>query len=109
MNPGSKLPDFDDLVALNQRDPQAFEQLRRQLLDDVVSTAPEHHRPALARVLERIESTRRAAATPMDSAVAASRLMQESLGTLLVCWKQAQFRMSGLQATTLIDRIQRRR
>jgi len=109
MKTGPRLPDFDELVALNQRDPDAFEQLRKQLLDEAVSAAPEYHRPALARVLERIDSTRRAAATPMESAVAASRLMQESLGTLLVCWKQAQFRMSGLQATTLIDRIQRRR
>jgi hypothetical protein len=109
MRPDTRLPDFDVLVALNQSDPEAFEQLRKQLLDDAISSAPEYHRPALARVLERIESTRLASATPMDAAVAASRLMQESLGTLLVCWKQAQFRMSGLQATTLIDRIQQRR
>lgn len=105
----TRLPDFDELVALNRRDPEAFEQLRRQLLDDAVSAAPAHHRPALARVLDRIEATRRKAETPMDSAIAASRLMQESLGTLLVCWKQAQFRMAGLQATSLVERIARRR
>lgn len=105
----TRLPDFDALVALNERDPAAFEQLRRQLLDDAVSTAPAHHRPALARVLERIEASRREAASPMESTIAASRMMQESLGTLLVCWKQAQFRMAGLQATSLVERIARRR
>jgi hypothetical protein len=109
MRPHTTLPDFDALVALNQRDPAAFDELRKQLLDDAVNSAPEYHRPALKRVLERIEATRESSATPMEAAVAASRLMQESLGTLLVCWKQAQFRMSGLQATTLIDRIQQRR
>jgi hypothetical protein len=109
MKRDTRLPDFDTLVALNQRDPEAFEQLRKQLLDEAVSSAPDYHRPALRRVLERIEATRLASTTPMEAAVSASRLMQESLGTLLVCWKQAQFQMSGLQATTLIDRIQQRR
>jgi hypothetical protein len=109
MRPGTRLPDFDTLVALNQRDPQAFEQLRKQLLDEAVSSAPEYRRPALARVLQRIESTRLRSATPMEAAVSASRLMQESLGTLLTCWQQAQFKISGLQAATLIERAQRRR
>lgn len=99
-----RLPDFDTLVALHRKNPEAFEQLRRQLLAEAVEAAPVQHRSALENVLVRIEEARDAAATPMEAAIIASRMMQESVGALSFAWSQAQSRLGSLQATLLIVR-----
>jgi hypothetical protein len=99
-----RLPDFDTLVALHRDSPEAFEQLRRQLLADAVESAPIQHRPVLRNVLIRIEEARNSAATPLEAAVIASRMMHESVGSLSVAWKQVQSRMADLQASLLIER-----
>lgn len=107
MDDTARLPDFDTLVALHRDSPEAFERLRRQLLTEAVEAAPIQHRPALEKVLVRIEEARRSAATPMDAALIASRMMHESVGSLAVAWKQAQSRLAGLQADLLIERCRR--
>jgi formate dehydrogenase maturation protein FdhE len=104
MGSSSLLPDFDTLVALHREDPDAFEELRRQLLNDAIAAAPLHHRPQLEKVLERIEEARNASTSPMESAISASRLMQESLGSLMVAWKKAQYKIAGLQTSLLIEK-----
>lgn len=107
MDDSVRLPDFDTLVALYSDSPEAFEQLRRQLLADAVDAAPVRHRPALEKVLVRIEEARSAAGTPMEAALVASRMMHESLGSLAVAWNQAQTRLASLQADLLIERCRR--
>lgn len=107
MDDTARLPDFDTLVALHRDSPEAFERLRRQLLTEAVEAAPIQHRPALEKVLVRIEEARRSAATPMDAALIASRMMHESVGSLAVAWKQAQSRLASLQADLLIERCRR--
>ncbi|MDQ9170074.1 DUF3135 domain-containing protein [Oxalobacteraceae bacterium R-40] len=104
MPSAARLPDFDTLVALHRDSPEAFEQLRRQLLAEAVEAAPVQHRPALENVLVRIEEARSAAATPMEAAIIASRMMHESVGSLAIAWKQAQSSLAGLQAALLIER-----
>jgi hypothetical protein len=107
MDDSVRLPDFDTLVALYSNSPEAFERLRRQLLSDAVEAAPVRHRLALAKVLVRIEEARSTAATPMEAALVASRMMHESLGALAVAWNQAQSRLASLQADLLIERCRR--
>lgn len=104
MNLQGKVPDFDTLVALHRQDPDAFEQLRRELLEEAVATAPIRHRATLEKVLDRIETERNAAATPMEAVVAASRMMHESVGSLMVAWEQAQEKIAGLQTALLLER-----
>lgn len=104
MEQAARLPDFDTLVALHRESPQAFEALRRQLLNEAVASAPVQYRASLEKVLMRIEEARSTAATPMEAALIASRLMQESVGSLSVAWKQAHSRLAGLQAALLIER-----
>lgn len=108
MNDVVRLPDFDTLVALHRESPEAFEQLRRKLLADAVEAAPIQHRPALKNVLVRIEEARSTAATPMEAALIASRMMHESVGSLAVAWKQVQSRLASLQADLLIERCRMR-
>jgi phosphotransferase system glucose/maltose/N-acetylglucosamine-specific IIC component len=104
MNYSGRLPDFDTLVALHRESPEAFERLRRKLLLEAVEAAPIQHRPTLENVLVRIEAARDTAATPMEAAVIASRMMHESVVSLATAWKQAQSRLAGLQTAMLIDR-----
>lgn len=78
----TQLPEFDTLVALYKRDPQAYEQVRTQLLRACIDNAPACHRPALEIVYQQIEAVRANAATPMEAAVGASRMMLESCAVL---------------------------
>jgi ABC-type transporter Mla subunit MlaD len=107
MNPGIRLPDFDALMALHQDDPDRFEEFRKRLLREAVEQAPTTHRPALDRLLSRIETARDAAATPMEAAVAASRMMADSVDQLHRAWQQAQHAVAGWQAATIIERFRR--
>lgn len=105
MIPDTPIPDFDELVALHRRDPQAFEALRARLLDETVRSAPAEHRPALEQVRARIDSVRRSAATPFEAALIASRMMQQSVGDLLGAWKQVRYAAAGMQTTLLLRRL----
>lgn len=107
MEHAARLPDFDTLVALHRDSPEAFDQLRRKLLAEAVETAPIQHRPVLKNVLVRIEEAHNAAATPLEAAIIASRMMHESVGSLSVAWNQLQDRLAGLQAALLIERCRR--
>ncbi|MGE5622588.1 MAG: DUF3135 domain-containing protein [Bacillota bacterium] len=102
---GRDLPDFDELMALYQRDPQGFEDFRRQVLRDAVDRAPSAHRPALDGLLGRIEQARASAASPMDAALIASRMMRESAEQLLDAWEDVHEEIAGLQAAVVIERM----
>ena len=109
MSLGIRLPDFDMLMTLHQHEPDAFEAFRRHILREAVDEAPPAHRPALEKLLCRIEETRAAAATPMEAAVAASRMMQESVGRLHATWEQAREAVAGLQTSLIIERMRAER
>jgi hypothetical protein len=104
MSMAIRLPDFNAMVALHQQDPEAFEEFRRHLLRQAIDEAPLAHRARLERLIERIEAVHAAAPTPMEAAVAASRLMQESMAELLSAWGQARYAVAGLQATLVLQR-----
>jgi hypothetical protein len=99
------LPDFDMLVSLYRDDPEAFEAFRRHSLRDAVHAAPPAQRPALELLLNRLEIARAGAATPMDAATIAFRLMQDSVGQLHTLWQQTRQAAAGLQTSLLIARV----
>lgn len=103
----TQFPDFDHLVALNRQDPNAFEALRRNLLQEAVNQALPIYRPGLERLLARIEDARNDAATPMEAALASYRMMQESLDSLLISWNQAHYKLAELQSALVIERARR--
>lgn len=102
---GRDIPDFDQLMAFYQRDPQGFEEFRRQALREAVERAPAVHRPTLDGLLNRIEEARASAATPMDAARIASSMMRESAEQLLDAWEDVQEEIAGLQAAVVIERV----
>lgn len=100
-----RLPDFDVLTALYRQDPEALENFRRHLLRDAVDAAPLAHRPSLEQLLIRIESVRQTAATPMEAAVLAFRMMCESVERLHQGWDHALHSVADLQAALIIERL----
>jgi hypothetical protein len=108
MSMGTGRLDFDALVALHQRDPGAFEDLRRQLLREAVDCAPPEHRPALEQLLCRIEAARDAANSPLEAAIAASRMMHGAVGELRNAWEQARCAIAELQSALIIEGLRTR-
>lgn len=101
------MPDFDTLVSLHQQDPEALEMFRRHLLREAVDSAPPEQRPALEKLLERIEVARSSAATPIEAAGIAFRMMRDSVNELNATWDQAMQEMAHLQTSLLIERLRR--
>lgn len=103
------LPDFDVLVALYRHDPDALEDFRRHMLRKAVDDAPLQHRVSLERLLEQIEIARASAATPMDAALIAFRMMQDSVARLQDSWGEAREAAAGLHAALIIERLRTNR
>lgn len=97
-----QLPDFDMLASLYQEDPEAFEAFRRHILREVVDAAPPSQRPTLELLLSHLEVVRAEAATPMDAALIAFRMMQDSVGQLQTLWDQTQQAVAVLQTSIVI-------
>lgn len=103
------LPDFDVLVALYRHDPAALEDFRRHMLRQAVDAAPLQHRASLETLLEQIEIARASADSPLDAAITAFRMMQESVDRLQGGWDLAREAVAELQAALIIDRLRQQR
>ena len=104
---GHDLPEFEALSALYKSNPKAFEEFRRNALREAVDQAPPRHRPALNALLEKMEEARKTAASPMDAAIIASRMMSESADRLFAAWADTQYAVAALQTTLLIQRLRK--
>jgi len=74
--------DFDFWKQLAQDDPEAFEALRREKVEELIQRAPERQRRRLQGLQWQIDQTRRLAGSPMASCLAISNMMWESLHQL---------------------------
>ena len=99
--------DFDALQALYQHNPCAFEALRHQILDDAIAAAPASLRPELSQTLHHIEVARQEAATPLEAAVVACRMMLESCDKLQGAWSLLQYEVARLQTIVVLERVKR--
>ncbi|NMM25744.1 MAG: DUF3135 domain-containing protein [Glaciimonas sp.] len=102
-----QLPDFDMLASLYRDDPESFEAFRRHVLREVVDAAPPPLRPTLELLLSHIEITRAEAATPMEAAIIAFRMMQNSVGQLHNIWEQTQQAVAVLQTAMIIAQVRK--
>lgn len=105
MPPPPLTPDFDTLVALHECDQDAFESLRRSLLEEAVASAPACRQPALHRLLRRIEANRAEAASPQQAVAQAFIAMADSLQELRLAWQQAFHALGELQTQILLERV----
>lgn len=76
------LPSFEDLQRLAQEQPQALEQLRRQLTDAVIEAAPPRRRQRLRGLQFQISERCRIAPNPLAACVAVSAMMHDTLADL---------------------------
>jgi hypothetical protein len=70
--------DTDELIALARSDPQAFEQRRLQLIEEIISAAPEAHRARLRGLQFRIDLERQRSATSLGACIRLNTMMWDS-------------------------------
>jgi len=83
------LPDFDTMMHLHRKDPQAIERLRHQLSSELVSNSSGDKKRRLLGLQFRIDIELRRAGNPTARLLKLSRIMQESLTGLNYCLNEA--------------------
>jgi hypothetical protein len=73
------LPNFDELVKLAQTDPEAFEQLRKNHVQGLIDSAPEHTQRRLKGLQFQVDMIRRRTKNPMGACLEISKMMYDSL------------------------------
>lgn len=69
--------DFDEWMNLAKTDPDAFDARRKQIIDDLIATAPEHIRQRLKSFQWRIDMERARCDNPMQACIKLSNMMWE--------------------------------
>lgn len=78
------MPDFDHLAELAQTDPDQFEALRAELLEQCVQCAPPAMHRRLRGLVFELNAARQTAASPLASCLDASGRMWQSFDALRV-------------------------
>jgi len=74
----SPLPDFDTLMEIAQKDPDALEQFRRQAVEATILAAPKSSRQRLRGLQFQIDSQRQLHSSPMGCCLKLSEMMHDS-------------------------------
>ena len=77
MNEEEKTSDFDfDLWSkMAQEEPEKFELMRQQLIDDLIAQAPEHFKPRMIGLQWQVDQLRKQASNPMAACLRISQKM----------------------------------
>ena len=92
-----ELPSFDEMVKMAEEAPEALEQLRNEMCQSVIDSAPPDSQRKLRGLQFKIDMERRRAKTPMASCIRLSQMMHESFSEL----RDALNDMQGTPAQTL--------
>lgn len=79
--------DFDHWLALAKSDPDSFEALRSQIIDEAIARFAESHQMHLRRVQWRIDRVRERSRSPMAACIAISNMMWDSFNHLNSTYK----------------------
>ncbi|MBZ2168635.1 MULTISPECIES: DUF3135 domain-containing protein [Marinobacter] len=74
-----ELPSFDELKDLAQRDPEGFEKLRSELIEDCIRGSSEANQTRLRGLQFVIEAKRRVAGSPMKALLEIQAMMYDSV------------------------------
>lgn len=77
-----ELPEFDVLLDMAAKRPEQLEQLRADLIEDIISSAPERLQRRLRGLQFKVDATRQMSRNPMASCIKVSQMMHESLHDL---------------------------
>lgn len=75
MNEEEKTFDFDLWSKMAQEEPEKFELMRQQLIDDLIAQAPEHLKPRMIGLQWQVDQVRKQASNPMDTCLQISQKM----------------------------------
>lgn len=77
MNEKEKMPnfDFDHWCKVAREEPEKFEVMRRQMIDDLIAQAPSHLKPQITGLQWQVDRIRQQAGNPMAACVRISRKM----------------------------------
>jgi hypothetical protein len=77
-HPARELPAHGELAQLARDDPEAYEALRQELIDDLIESAPDDIKPRLRGLQFRIDGARRCSHSAMGATLKVYSLMWES-------------------------------
>ncbi|MEJ2681106.1 MAG: DUF3135 domain-containing protein [Gammaproteobacteria bacterium] len=92
-----ELPSFEEMVRIAEEQPEALEQLRNDMCQAVIESAPLESQRKLRGLQFKIDMERRRAKTPMASCIRLSQMMHESFAEL----REALNDMQNTPAKTL--------
>ena len=78
MHQSKTLPSREVLAKLASDNPQAFEALRSELIENCISSAPERIQPRLRGIQFRVDCIRRLSRTPLSALIKIQAMMWES-------------------------------
>lgn len=84
-----ELPSHAVLSEMARDDPEAYEALRHQLIDNFIDCAPTRIRPRLQGIQFRVEAVRRLSRSALGSTTKISKLMWDSFLDLNGMWQVA--------------------
>jgi hypothetical protein len=83
MNEEEKTSDFDfdfDLWSrIAQEEPEKFESMRQQLIDDLIAQAPAHFKPRMIGLQWQVDQVRKQASNPMAACLQISQKMWKNV------------------------------
>jgi len=77
-----ELPSFDEMVKLAQENPEQLEEIRAQMCEAIIQSAPEKLHRKLRGLQFKIDMERRRAKSPLASCVRISQMMHDSFSQL---------------------------
>lgn len=98
------LPVHDELVELLRRDPEAYEALRRELIEELIEAAPADLKPRLRGLQFRIDGVRSLSRSALGATVRIYEMMWRSFLTLnqeLASFPRGTARPPAVKATVL--------
>ncbi len=92
--------DFDHWLELAKADPESFEELRRQIIDEAIARFAEPRQSHLRCVQWRIDRMRERSRSPMAACIAISNMMWDSFRHLNSTYQHLYEQTSGSHSLT---------
>ncbi len=87
--------DFNEWSKLYQEDPQLFENKREEFFKDIISSAPKEYQNRLNGIMFQVKVTRDKAKTPIQSCIAISNMMQNTVSDLRYFLNDLDYTLNG--------------
>jgi len=77
-----KLPSFDDMIAMAQNDPEAFEAMRNEAIETTILSAPERSQRRLRGLQFQMDADRQLASSEFEAMLRSNKRLMKSYQAL---------------------------